>query len=150
MEPLHVFRDRKDPFKVYKTEKAFRQRFRLSQELVGQLATEFGQSEWATNGTRHAKGLSHRERVGRKINLSFYRFIDEKSLLLSTRKLATCAGNTNAPPLVTVAKHRKTQRFSCFPPGSGWSGSGLLPGCDCAPTLGQANKYSVTPGTKKQ
>lgn len=73
MEPLHVFRERRDPFKVYHTEEAFRQRYRLSRELVDQLATEFGHSQWSTKGTRHAKGLSHHERVGRKVYSCLYR-----------------------------------------------------------------------------
>lgn len=60
----HVFRERRDPFQVFRTESAFRQRYRLSRELVDELSVEFGESEWSTKGTRHAKGLSHRERVG--------------------------------------------------------------------------------------
>lgn len=67
MDPQHAvyhnFRERQDPFELFKTEPAFRQRYRLSRDLVEQLSVEFGQSQWATKGTRHAKGLSHRERV---------------------------------------------------------------------------------------
>lgn len=59
----HVFRERKDPFKIFNTECAFRQRYRLSRDLVEELAVDFGESQWATRGTRHAKGLTHRERV---------------------------------------------------------------------------------------
>lgn len=57
------FRERKDPFIEYERETDFRRRYRLSKEIVENLADEFGRSAWATKGSRKAKGLSHRERV---------------------------------------------------------------------------------------
>lgn len=60
-----VFRERIDPFEVYETEKAFRQRFRLSKGMVQEISVGFGQSEWCTKGQRNSGGLSHRERVSR-------------------------------------------------------------------------------------
>lgn len=57
------FLERRDPMESFVTEKAFRQRYRLSKGIVEQLAEEFGQSQWATKGTRSSKGLSHVERV---------------------------------------------------------------------------------------
>lgn len=62
-EGRKIFRDRKDPFEEYKRESDFRRRYRLSKATVQALADEFGQSLWATKGTRKGKGLSHRERV---------------------------------------------------------------------------------------
>lgn len=58
-----VFRDRVNPFEAYTTEKAFRQRFRLSKAMVTDLAEDFGNSEWATKGQKNSAGLSHLERV---------------------------------------------------------------------------------------
>lgn len=57
------FRERKDPFTEYEREVDFRRRYRLTKGTVEVLADEFGQSIWATKGSRKAKGLSHRERV---------------------------------------------------------------------------------------
>lgn len=62
-EEGRVFRDRKDPFEVYLSERAFMQRYRLTRDQVGQLALEYSRSEWANKGTKQAKALSHRERV---------------------------------------------------------------------------------------
>lgn len=58
-----IFRDRKDPFVDYERERDFRQRYRLSKGTVEELSAEFGRSQWASKGTKKAKGLSHRERV---------------------------------------------------------------------------------------
>lgn len=58
-----VFRDRKDPFDSYVSDKSFRQRYRLTREQVEELTFDYSHSKWANQGTRHAKGLSHRERV---------------------------------------------------------------------------------------
>lgn len=62
-EVRKTFRDRKDPFEEYPKETDFRRRYRLTKDAVQGLADEFGQSVWATKGTKKAKGLSHRERV---------------------------------------------------------------------------------------
>lgn len=67
-EGRRIFRDRKDPFEEYERESEFRRRYRLSKATVEELSVEFGESEWATKGTRKAKGLSHRERVNRFFN----------------------------------------------------------------------------------
>lgn len=62
-EARRIFRDRKDPFEEYERESEFRRRYRLSKAAVEELAEEFGRSQWASKGTKKAKGLSHRERV---------------------------------------------------------------------------------------
>lgn len=64
-----TFRERKDPFVEYQRESDFRQRYRLSKAAVAELSKEFGNSEWATRGTKKAKGLSHRERVRQLTNI---------------------------------------------------------------------------------
>lgn len=58
-----IFRERKDPFDEYQREGEFRRRYRLSKDTVQNLSDEFGRSQWASKGTKKAKGLSHRERV---------------------------------------------------------------------------------------
>lgn len=57
------FRERVDPFEAFTTERAFRQRYRLSKGMVETLAEDFGRSEWATQGKKNSGGLSHRDRV---------------------------------------------------------------------------------------
>lgn len=61
--PERVFRERKNPFEDFLSDVAFRQRYRLSRELVKNLSDEFGRSEFSTKGTKSSKGLSHAERV---------------------------------------------------------------------------------------
>lgn len=62
-----IFRDRKDPFVEYDRESDFRQRYRLTKATVEGLSKEFARSQWASKGTKKAKGLSHRERVSKRI-----------------------------------------------------------------------------------
>ena len=54
--------DRIHPFERY-TDAKFLARYRLTKELAGRLADDFGESAFATFGRSRGGGLSHRDRV---------------------------------------------------------------------------------------
>lgn len=59
--------DRIQPFERYREDK-FQARYRLTKEIAGELADDFGQSDFATSGRPMGGGLSHRDRVRILIN----------------------------------------------------------------------------------
>lgn len=62
------------------TEKKFQARYRLTKNIAAAMADDFGLSEHSTAGLPGGGAISHRDRVRRIINNSFFKYISVKLL----------------------------------------------------------------------